>query len=45
MVLERAYLKGETLTQVAEALGLPVGTVKSRVRLAMQRLRVTVTPD
>jgi RNA polymerase sigma-70 factor (ECF subfamily) len=38
-VLERAYLQGQTLTEVAEALGIPLGTVKSRVRLALERLR------
>lgn len=45
VVLERAYLKGETLGQIAEALGVPLGTVKSRVRLAMQRLRGTIEPS
>ncbi|MEQ1501081.1 MAG: sigma-70 family RNA polymerase sigma factor, partial [Myxococcota bacterium] len=38
-VLERAYMQGQTLTEVSEALNLPLGTVKSRVRLAMERLR------
>ncbi len=39
-VLHRAYLQGQTLTEVAEALSVPLGTVKSRVRLAMERLRI-----
>ena len=38
-VLERAYLQGQTLSEVATALDLPLGTVKSRVRLALERLR------
>jgi RNA polymerase sigma-70 factor (ECF subfamily) len=38
-VLERAYMRGQALSEVAEALKLPLGTVKSRVRLAMERLR------
>ncbi len=38
-VLERAYMRGQALSEVAEALELPLGTVKSRVRLAMERLR------
>lgn len=39
-VLHRAYLQGQTLAEVAEALEVPLGTVKSRVRLAMERLRI-----
>jgi RNA polymerase sigma-70 factor (ECF subfamily) len=39
-VLDRAYLQGQTLAEVAEALSVPLGTVKSRVRLAMDRLRI-----
>jgi RNA polymerase sigma-70 factor (ECF subfamily) len=43
-VLDRAYLQGQTLAEVADALAVPLGTVKSRVRLAMERLRLVV-PD
>jgi RNA polymerase sigma-70 factor, ECF subfamily len=43
-VLERAYMQGQTLSEVSEALKIPLGTVKSRVRLAMERLRI-VLPD
>lgn len=39
-VLERAYLQGQTLSEVSDALQIPLGTVKSRVRLAMERLRI-----
>jgi RNA polymerase sigma-70 factor (ECF subfamily) len=38
-VLALAYFKGLTQDQIAEALGLPLGTVKTRVRLGMQKLR------
>jgi RNA polymerase sigma-70 factor (ECF subfamily) len=38
-VLERAYVQGQSLSEIAEALAIPLGTVKSRVRLAMDRLR------
>lgn len=41
-VLERAYMQGQTLSEVSEALGIPLGTVKSRVRLALERLRAAL---
>ena len=34
-----AYFDGMTYAEVAEREGIPVGTVKSRMRLAMERLR------
>ena len=40
--LELAYYDGLTYTQVAKALGIPEGTAKSRLRLAMGRLRVVL---
>jgi RNA polymerase sigma-70 factor (ECF subfamily) len=39
VILRRAYFGGETLKGIALDLELPEGTVKSRVRLALQRLR------
>lgn len=39
VILQRAYFGGETLKGIAHDLQLPEGTVKSRVRLALQRLR------
>jgi RNA polymerase sigma factor (sigma-70 family) len=38
--IELAYYDGLTYTQVARALGIPEGTAKSRLRLAMTRLRM-----
>jgi RNA polymerase sigma-70 factor, ECF subfamily len=39
VVLALAFFKGLSHSQIAELLGEPLGTVKSRVRLAMQKLR------
>jgi RNA polymerase sigma-70 factor (ECF subfamily) len=38
-VLLLAYFKGHTHRQIAEALEQPLGTIKTRIRLAMQKLR------
>lgn len=38
-VVEMAYFKGMTREEIAEALNLPVGTVKSRLRNALMELR------
>lgn len=35
-----AYYEGQTYAQVARTLGIPEGTAKSRLRLALARLRV-----
>ncbi len=37
--LTLAYFGGYTQTQIAEALKQPLGTVKTRIKLAMQKLR------
>jgi len=38
-ILEGAYWRGQTLQACAEERQLPLGTVKTRVRLALERLR------
>lgn len=41
-VLEKVYMEGKTHAEVAEELQLPLGTVKSRVRLALKKMAVTL---
>ncbi len=43
-LIELAFFGGLTREQIAEATGLPVGTVKSRIRAGVQRLRA-ILPD
>ena len=38
-VLELGYFSGLSQTEIAEATGQPLGTVKTRMRLALQKLR------
>ena len=40
-----AYIKGYTQRQIAEKLGQPLGTIKTRIRLAMQKLRETLAEE
>jgi RNA polymerase sigma-70 factor (ECF subfamily) len=39
-VLAKVYLEGKTHQETSAELGLPLGTVKSRVRLALQKLEL-----
>lgn len=43
--LALAYFKGYTRIQIAEILGQPVGTISSRIRAAMQKLRQALRAD
>lgn len=41
-VIEKAYMEGKSHSEISEELGLPLGTVKSRVRLALKKLQSTI---
>jgi RNA polymerase sigma-70 factor, ECF subfamily len=41
-VIELAYFGGLTHSEIAAALGMPLGTVKGRMRLAMEKIRGTL---
>ena len=43
-VLEMAYFHGYSHSQIAGQLNMPIGTVKTRIRLGMQKLRQTLLP-
>lgn len=44
-VLAKVYMEGKSHREVAEELELPLGTVKSRVRLAMQKLQIQLEQE
>ncbi|MDP3518024.1 MAG: sigma-70 family RNA polymerase sigma factor [Pseudohongiella sp.] len=41
-VLYKAFMEGKSHNEVAEELGLPLGTVKSRIRLALNKMQILI---
>ncbi len=44
-VISKIYFEGKTHSEVSEELSLPLGTVKSRIRLALKRLNVQLESE
>lgn len=42
-LIRRAYVSGQTHWEIAEKTGLPLGTVKSRIRLGLEKLRAAIS--
>jgi RNA polymerase sigma-70 factor (ECF subfamily) len=42
--IEMAFFEGLSQSEIAERLAEPLGTIKTRVRLGMQKLRETLRP-
>jgi RNA polymerase sigma-70 factor (ECF subfamily) len=44
-VIELAYFGGFTHTEIAEMLDAPIGTIKGRMRLGLEKLRNLISPE
>jgi RNA polymerase sigma-70 factor (ECF subfamily) len=44
-LIQRAYVQGRTHQEIAAETGLPLGTVKSRIRLGLDKLRLALRED
>ncbi len=42
--VQLAYFQGRTHSEIASELGIPMGTVKTRLRLAYDKLRIALAP-
>ena len=40
-----AFFQEQTHTQISQALGVPLGTVKARIRFGMMKLRAFIERD
>ena len=45
MIVEQAFYGERSHTEIAEVTNLPLGTIKSRIRLALDRLRRDLDPE
>jgi RNA polymerase sigma-70 factor (ECF subfamily) len=45
LIIELAYFAGRTQQEIATQVGVPLGTVKSRTRLALARLKSAFDPE
>jgi RNA polymerase sigma-70 factor (ECF subfamily) len=43
MLIDLSYYQGFTHDQIAKALNIPLGTVKTRIRSALTQLRILLT--
>ncbi|MBU0801108.1 MAG: sigma-70 family RNA polymerase sigma factor [Alphaproteobacteria bacterium] len=44
-ILYKSFFENKTHSEIAEETHLPLGTVKSRIRLALERLRAKIGPE
>ena len=42
-LIRRAFVSGQTHQEIADQTGLPLGTVKSRIRLGLEKLRFALS--
>ena len=45
VVIEKIYIEGKSQQEVSDALGVPLGTIKSRTRLALKKLKELIVND